>query len=616
MKKLFLCVIGLLTTITSFAQLTVVANDNDTNFIYVKDEVLFVTDDVSITKASGADADVKAGIYLRNDAQLLQGDGTTANSGTGFISVYQDSHSDAFDYNFWGSPVTSMDGANTFTLSSRVFNPGDSEITADASTFTGSWQGSGTSGIDYSGRAPLSISTAWLYTFDEGTQAWRYMGNSGTVAPGYGYTMKGTNITTGGAYNMDTNNQFYEFRGRPNNGDIQVALGTTSGAYTLAGNPYPSAIDLVAFFNDTDNDGISEIVYWDEDRTINSQYYVDNKGGYGTWVPGGSGLGDYAAPTFVGYDNVGNPIGGNYGTGEDLTRRYAPIAQGFMLKKGANGGSTVTFKNSHRDFVQEGSESIFRNPVERTHLRLHVIFDNYSHFRDLLLTFSDNATIDFDRGLDAQHPMDAGRQEAYFTTNGNDTTGEAPKNLVIESVPFYENLHVPISFKLEQQGRIRLKAAEELNVPYDKVFLLDSQDNMRYQILGDGPTITASGSVTAQLTLAPGTYEGRFYIVFEMEQEEDPRPITDARSMSNSVNMDFVQDNRAKVLEVYNPEAYKVNEANIYDMSGKLVYYAYALGEANYFSFPTYNFADGVYLVRMVTENNGVVSYKMSVNNR
>ena len=139
---------------------------------------------------------------------------------------------------------------------------------------------------------------------------------------------------------------------------------------------------------------------------------------------------------------------------------------------------------------------------------------------------------------------------------------------------------------------------------------------MRYQILGDGPTITASGSVTAQLTLAPGTYEGRFYIVFEMEQEEDPRPITDARSMSNSVNMDFVQDNRAKVLEVYNPEAYKVNEANIYDMSGKLVYYAYALGEANYFSFPTYNFADGVYLVHMVTENNGVVSYKMSVNNR
>ena len=55
MKKLFLCVIGLLTTITSFAQLTVVANANDTNFIYVKDEVLFVTDDVSITKASGAD---------------------------------------------------------------------------------------------------------------------------------------------------------------------------------------------------------------------------------------------------------------------------------------------------------------------------------------------------------------------------------------------------------------------------------------------------------------------------------------------------------------------------------------------------------------------------------
>lgn len=59
MKKLFLCVIGLLTTMTSFAQLTVVADANDTNFIYVNDEVLFVTDDVSITKASGADGNWK-----------------------------------------------------------------------------------------------------------------------------------------------------------------------------------------------------------------------------------------------------------------------------------------------------------------------------------------------------------------------------------------------------------------------------------------------------------------------------------------------------------------------------------------------------------------------------
>ena len=61
---------------------------------------------------------------------------------------------------------------------------------------------------------------------------------------------------------------------------------------------------------------------------------------------------------------------------------------------------------------------------------------------------------------------------------------------------------------------------------------------------------------------------------------------------------------------------YQVNEVNIYDMSGKLVYYAYGLGSASRYSFPTYNFADGVYMVRLVTEDDGVVSYKMSVTNR
>ena len=618
MKKLLLSALGLLSTSAAFAQLTVKADANDASYIYVSDVVLFVTDDVSIDKdANATDANAKAGIYLRNEGQLIQGSGSTANSGTGFISVYQDSRSDAYDYNFWSAPVTSMDGNDDFTLNSRIFNLGDSEITAENATFTGAWEGSGTSGLVYANRDPLSISTAWLYAFNQGTQAWRYIGNTGAVDPGYGFTMKGTNITTGGTYNIDTNNQFYEFRGRPNEGDITVALGASSGNYTLAGNPYPSAIDLVSFFNDPDNDGFDAIQYWDEDRTINSQYYVDNKGGYGTWVPGGSNRGDYAAPTFVGYDNNGNPIGGNYGTGDDLARRYAPIAQGFMLKRGTSGGATATFKDEHRVYVQKGDTSVFRTPVERTHLRLHVVFNNYSHFRDLLLTFSDTATEDFDRGLDAQHPMDATLQEAYFKTQGNDYTGEAPRNLVIQSVPFRENLHVPISFKVQQQGRIKIKAAEELNVPYDKVFLLDSEDNSRYEILGNDPTITAAGSVTAQLTLAPGTYDNRFYIVFEMEQEEDPRPITDAdRIMGNEASMEFVQDNRKKALEVYNPEAYQVNEANIYDMSGKLVYFAYALGNASYFSFPTYNFADGVYLVRMVTENNGVVSYKLSVSNR
>lgn len=621
--KYFLSFFGLLIASTAFAQLTIKQDGSSETFLYVSDEVLYVADDISVTKATGStDETAKAGIYLRDDAQLIQGSTqSTANDGTGFISVYQDSRSDSYDYNFWSAPVASANVSNNFSITSQIFNPGDSNITAESSTFTSGWNGSGQSGIEYTDRAALNISTAWIYKFNEANNSWSYLGSSGTVNPGYGFTMKGTNVTTGGTYNVDTNNQYYEFRGRANSGNITVNLSDTEGNVTLAGNPYPSAIDLTAFFNDSDNDGISAIMYWDEDRTVNSHYYVDNKGGYGTWIPGPDGTGQYTVPTFMNYDNNGNATTTTGSYGENIARRYAPIGQGLMLKRDGNGfgtatgSGTATFKNEHRVYVKEGATSVFRNPENDNSslTRFHVIFDNYTHYRDMILNYHEGATLGFDRGSDAPHPMDGGQKEAYFNIQ-DDGNGQGQRNLVIQSVPFDMNMSIPIAFKLDQQGRVRIKAAEELNVPYHKVLLLDTQDNMRYPILGQSNTIGTG--VTAQLTLPAGTYENRFFIVFEDVPEEDPEDPGHPDTRSLADDFDFVQDNRAKKLEVSNPEMYQVNEVNIYDMSGKLVYYAYGLGSASRYSFPTYNFADGVYMVRLVTEDDGVVSYKMSVTNR
>lgn len=638
--KYFLSLLGLFIASTAFAQLTVKQTGSAETYLYVSDQVLYVTDDISIIKVdqNTNTVDAKAGIYLRDDAQLIQGGSNenNVNTGDGFISVYQDSRSDSYDYNFWSAPIASSDGSNNFSLASQIFNPGRSDnnaesstITAESSTFTTSWNGSGQSGIEYTDRAPLNISTAWIYKFNHENNSWTHLGNSGTgtVNPGYGFTMKGTNVTTEGTYNVDNNNQYYEFRGRANSGDIAVNLSDTEGNVTLAGNPYPSALDLTAFFNDPVHNGVSAIMFWDEDRTVNSHYYVDNKGGYGTWIPGqpndgyedlGNGL--FAVPVFMNYDNNGQATTSTGDSGENIPRRYVPIGQGFMLKRngdgsGTTGGSTATFKNSNRVYVPEGETSIFRNPENdnRSLTRFHVIFDDYSHFRDLILNYHPRTTFGFDRGADAPHPMDGGQKEAYFNIQ-DDGNGQGQKNLVIQSVPFDMNRSIPIAFKLEQQGRVRIKAAEELNVPYHKVLLLDTQDNMRYPILGQGNSIGTG--VTAQLTLPAGTYENRFFIVFEDVPQEDPEDPGHEDTRSIADDFDFVQDNRAKKLEVSNPEMYKVNEVNIYDMSGKLVYYAYGLGSSSRYSFPTYNFADGVYMVRLVTEDEGVVSYKMSVTNR
>jgi hypothetical protein len=56
----------------SHAQLSVRNNA----YVFVNDEIIFVNDNVNLNEAHSR-------IYLRNEAQLIQGSGTTGNTGVG-----------------------------------------------------------------------------------------------------------------------------------------------------------------------------------------------------------------------------------------------------------------------------------------------------------------------------------------------------------------------------------------------------------------------------------------------------------------------------------------------------------------------------------------------------
>jgi hypothetical protein len=70
--------------------------------------------------------------------------------------------------------------------------------------------------------------------------------------------MKGTSGTDGttvdGVQNNPGGAQRYDFRGKPNDGTINIPI--LSGEWILTGNPYPSAINLQAFLiGETNCDG-------------------------------------------------------------------------------------------------------------------------------------------------------------------------------------------------------------------------------------------------------------------------------------------------------------------------------------------------------------------------
>ena len=241
MEKYILTFITLLITSLSFAQLTV----RDNAYIFIDGDgfssegtgtpaatdiaPLFVTDDIRIEATSN--------IYLCNNAQIIQGTGTTGNSGTGKLSVYQEGNVNNYAYNYWASPVGEIsvdNGNNRNFIVGDVLNDSITVTTSVPAVILNGWNGIA---------SPLSIADNWLYGFSPGTlyAQWDYIGDGTPLAPGYGFTMKGS---TG------SSSQRYDFAGKPNSGNIDVDV--LAEQYTLVGNPYPSAINAGAFIHDID----------------------------------------------------------------------------------------------------------------------------------------------------------------------------------------------------------------------------------------------------------------------------------------------------------------------------------------------------------------------------
>ena len=288
-------------------------------FVYASNQYVYVKKALELSATT-------SNFYLRNDGQLLQGTtGSGANKGLGNLSVFQEGTVNNYQFNYWCSPV-----GNSETTTS-VNNPFGITQLGRPTTITATTPA--TASETYEGTAsPLTISPFWINKFLVNLSSysdWVQVGSASAINAGEGFTMKGSSGTddivfNGVANNPDGKHQRYDFRGKPNDGTIEIPV--LPGEWTLTGNPYPSAIDLQAFLVGELN-CTGTAYFWEQDKTVNSHYLSDYKGGYGTY----SLLNLYVKAPFYSYDGAGNPITNvQTGTGGDYKRKYAPIGQGFM----------------------------------------------------------------------------------------------------------------------------------------------------------------------------------------------------------------------------------------------------------------------------------------------
>lgn len=641
----------------------------DDSFIYSKGTHIFVKQDINIT-TDGA-------FYLRDEAQLIQEDNVD-NEGEGFLSVFQEGTQNEFTYNYWSAPVGlatatagnlgfDMDaqtyfprlmagfGANTFDPATTAANLSTNlVIEAQQAVVTAVGNPTGLTDLQndtapFAVTQPLTISGRWLYEYNNNGAGGGSYGNwqpintasNPTVSAGYGFSMKG--VTQSGSANARNlvpnafsgfNGQRYDFRGRPNNGDIPVTVSTDDVA--LVGNPYPSALDLKRFIDDnTDVALVSsvwtldpltsamkpEILFWESIST--SHLLVQYVGGYGSYVPNGFATssgnyttnGTYTPAVYSRYNDSGVAVGAAGGSNPlsslGANRRYAPIGQGFMITRPESDGfdvsttGNVTFSNDQRLFYKEsdGNLSFFANAPggntssavsyyqgELPKIRFGIAVNDL-YIRELVLQFDPTVTMNYDVSWEAS--IDANKQvnDVYMPVGG--------ESLIINSIPFSTDKVVPVTFDMASASTYEFSIKELENFDTPLIYLEDTATGMVYDLK----------TGTATLQLPAGIVENRFQVVFQ-----DPSTLSNG-DIAIEDRFNVVQNNNAGQLTIFNPSQKEVANVALYDLGGKLIFDQKENNNDSQYTYNTDQLSTGIYIVRISTVDSEQVAVKVSVSN-
>lgn len=433
-------------------------------------------------------------IDLVSKSQLIQVTNSDLDpTSAGSIERDQQGTKNVFNYNYWSSPVGTINTTtnnNPYTVSG-VMKDGTT-TTPQNITWTSALSGSPTN--------PITLSSYWIFKFQNLTPSyanWASVGTTGSLNAGQGYTLKGS-----GAIGPTQN---YTFVGKPNNGTITSAIAPNN--LNLSGNPYASAIDATQFITDNATSTTGSIYFWEHAPNNTTHVTAGYQGGY-------------SARNLTGGVPPVAPAGiTGLGTSVKIPNRYIPVGQGFFITGSAAGG-TITFNNGQRLFIKEDnglSNFLFKNNATATqavdhfnnNLEDEVDQDTFkkirlgyqstdNFYKQALLGFMEsNATDGIDFGYDAVN-IDSQANDLYFISNG--------VNLNIQGVGSFDvNAIYPIGIKNNVAGNVTFQIDEVLNFDNNfEAFIHDNLTGIYHNIR----------NVPAVINVPQGTINNRFSLRF------------------------------------------------------------------------------------------------------
>jgi hypothetical protein len=457
-------------------------------------------------------------LTVENNGSLIQ-DSETAN--TGKITVKRNSNSlYRLDYTMWSSPVANqnLQAFSTGTFANRFYE------------------------YKYAFN-PTTRTNVEQYFVTDASQ---------NFALAKGYLIRMPNGTASQAYNEGNASVIFNgiFTGLANNGTITAPLSTQGDRYTAIGNPYPSPIGVVEFFNQNQNvlESGSAIYFWRKRNNAAVSSYATLTLAAFTANTGRS------IPGNVTPDNY--PSGGQeqaefFGPGNNAEWRISQ-GQGFIVRTraGLTGNPVATFKNTmRREAPASGTQAMFRTANTNTaRLWLNLTGAN-DGFSQAAVAYMDNATLDIDYGYDGVQFTDSNNLSIYTIAQNN--------NLAIQARPaFTPSDVVPVGYVANAAGSYTIELDRtdgQFENNNQEIFIKDNATGVVTNIKDRAYTFTTQS----------GTFNERFEVVYIAEALGTDKP----ELSSNNVIV-FKEGTSINI----STGTVDMTAVTIYDVRGRILY--------------------------------------------
>lgn len=545
--------------------------------LIVNNHTLFAANDTKISVTHYLKLNGKIDLVGRSQLiQIANSDLDTTSAGS--IERDQQGQTNKYNYNYWCSPVSSINSLsnnNGYTVADVMKDGTDPNNIQNIL-----WTNDG----DAVPSTPITLSEYWIFKFQNVSNSaanWSQIGPNGALLAGQGYTLKGSAA--------GTPTQNYTFVGKPNNGTIVSAISASN--LNLCGNPYPSAINADLFIKDNIHTINGTLYFWEHYNTNDSHITQLYQGGYAT-------------RTLVGGTPPVAPSGiSGLGSSAKAPGKCIPVGQGFFVI-GSNTGGNIVFKNSQRAFTKETSSisnTMFKtnnataaaggdeydnseDEIEGdTYMKLRLGFDSYdNHHRQILIGFMDDlATSGYDEGYDASS-IEIQNDDMYFLNNENklNIQGEGYFNI---------NNRYPLGVTVSSPGNVTFTLDGLENFPSDQeVYIYDTVEQ----------TYTSIKSEPFTTNLTFGNHDNRFELRFYnpnalgVIHNDISSGITITHSMATNVLTikNATIDATVKAVALYNLVGQNIMKTTITSQNQSTI------------EVPVTNINTGAYIVKVITD--------------